>query len=223
MPTPTLPAGIGRPPSGYTHSTRFPVKVLVTGGFAVGKTTLITSACPVPALTTEVVMSLAARRLDDLAAVPAKTATTAAMDWTRVSLPTGVEVHLYGTPGQARFGFLWDGLRLGAVGALVLVDVRRFENSFAAVDYVERVGLPYAITVNQFPDAPMFAEADIRDALMVEASVPVLSCDARDRGDVQQVLHRLVRHFPAGILRRVTAQAPLPPRVFVPHTSPLQP
>ena len=207
-------AMVGRPPQRS-------IKIIIVGGFGVGKTTLITSVSQVPPLTTEVVMSPPARQLDDLTAVPGKTATTAALDWARVSLPTSVVVYLYATPGQARFAYMWNSLRIGAAGALVLVDPRRFEDCFPAVDYVERVGLPYAVLVNAFDETPTPAVADIRAALTVDASVPVLSCDVRDRALGERVLLALVQHINAGVLRRVTAQAPLPPRLFVPHTSPL--
>ncbi|MGI5185387.1 GTP-binding protein [Dactylosporangium sp. CA-152071] len=183
------------------------VKIVIAGGFGVGKTTMVASVSEIDPVSTEVVMTAASRAPDDTSAVPAKTATTVAMDFGRITLPAdpgglgGVALFLFGVPGQQRFWFMWDSACRGALGAIVLVDVRRLADSFGPIDYFERAGLPFVVVVNQFDGAPEHPEAELREALALPASVPVLACDARHREGAKQVLITLVEHLLARRLR----------------------
>jgi hypothetical protein len=174
------------------------VKVVVAGGFGVGKTTMVTSVSEIGPVTTEVALTGASRALDDTGLVPGKTATTVAMDFGRITLagePTDVGLYLFGAPGQQRFWFMWDAVCRGALGAVVLVDVRRLADGFGPIDYFERVGLPFVVVVNQFDRAPTHPAPVLRAALALPASVPVLACDARHREGAKQVLITLVEHL----------------------------
>lgn len=190
------------------------VKVVIAGGFGVGKTTMVTSVSEIGLVTTEVAMTAASRALDDTSKVPAKAATTVAMDFGRITLPGdtssgGVALYLFGVPGQQRFWFMWDGVCRGALGAIVLVDVRRLTDSFGPIDYFERARLPFVVVVNQFDGAPIHSAAVLREALALPASVPVLACDARHRDGAVQVLIALVEHLLA-VRRRPQAGGPPP-------------
>ncbi|MEV7324909.1 ATP/GTP-binding protein [Streptomyces sp. NPDC093970] len=183
------------------------LKILVAGGFGVGKTTMVGAVSEIRPLRTEEVLTEAGRPVDDTNGVEAKHTTTVAMDFGRITLREDLVLYLFGTPGQERFWFMWDELSEGALGAVVLADTRRLEDCFAAVDYFERRSIPFLVGVNCFEDADRYPAEDVRKALDLDADVPVLLCDARDRESVKQVLIGVVQHamaYAAGRRQTVT-------------------
>jgi signal recognition particle receptor subunit beta len=170
------------------------VKIVVAGGFGAGKTTFVGSVSEITPLTTEAVMTSVSDGVDDLSHTPDKTTTTVAMDFGRVTLDAGLVLYLFGTPGQHRFWFMWDDLIQGAIGAVVLVDTRRLADSFPAVDYFESANLPFVVAINGFYGDFPHAVDDVRDAMSLSADIPVLQCDARNRGSTKEILIALVEH-----------------------------
>lgn len=178
------------------------VKILVAGGFGVGKTTLVGSVSEIRPLRTEELLTEKSIGIDDTAGVEQKTTTTVAMDFGRITLRTGLVLYLFGTPGQDRFWFMWDELAQGALGAVVLVDTRRLADCFASVDYFERRGVPFIVAVNVFEDAKRYAPEQIRAALDLDEGIPVVLSDVRSKESGKQVLITLVEHVLMASSRR---------------------
>jgi signal recognition particle receptor subunit beta len=169
-------------------------KIVVAGGFGVGKTTLVGSVSEIVPLRTEALVTNESEGVDDLDAVPTKATTTVAMDFGRLSLAEDLVLYLFGTPGQRRFWFMWDDLCLGAIGAIVLVDTARLDDSFSPLDYFESKGLPFIVAVNQFDGAEQYSLEDVATALALPAHVPIISVDARDRESAKRALVRVAEY-----------------------------
>ena len=187
-------------------SASMAVKIVIVGGFGVGKTTLVGSVSEIRPLTTEETMTQAGVGVDDNAGLEHKTQTTVAMDFGRISLNEELVLYLFGTPGQERFWFLWNGLFHGALGAVVLVDTRRLEVSFDVIGRLEERGVPFVVAVNTFPDSPDHSVEELRHALDLPQEVPIVECDARRRESSRDVLLALVRYLHA--LTTAAATAP---------------
>jgi signal recognition particle receptor subunit beta len=177
-------------------------KIVIAGGFGVGKTTLVGSVSEIQPLRTEALVTNESEGVDDLAAVPAKSTTTVAMDFGRLTLAEDIVLYLFGTPGQRRFWFMWDDLCLGAIGAIVLVDTARLDESFSPLDYFEHKGLPFIVAVNQFEGVQQYSLEEIANALALPPEVPIIAIDARDRESAKSALVRVTEYA----LTKLTAQ-----------------
>jgi signal recognition particle receptor subunit beta len=181
-------------------------KIVVAGGFGVGKTTLVGSVSEIKPLRTEALVTNESEGVDDLDAVPTKATTTVAMDFGRITLAEDLVLYLFGTPGQRRFWFMWDDLCRGAIGAIVLVDTARLNEAFSPLDYFEAKGIPFIVCVNEFEGTQRYEMPEIREALALREEVPIMAVDARDRESAKSALVR-VTEFALEQLTKTAAAA----------------
>jgi signal recognition particle receptor subunit beta len=197
-------------PAAQAGSIPVALKILIAGGFGVGKTTLVGSVSEIRPLRTEEYLTGESVGIDDTSGVESKNTTTVAMDFGRITISDELVLYLFGTPGQDRFWFVWDELALGAIGAVVLADTRRLADCFPSVDYFERRGTPFIVAVNCFDGARRYRPEEVQLALNLDPGVPVLLCDARKRHSGKDVLITLVEHvMKTNWMRRDAAEQPV--------------
>jgi signal recognition particle receptor subunit beta len=186
----------------YNESEVFPtqVKILIAGGFGVGKTTFVGAASEIEPLSTEELITSASVGIDDLAGVESKSVTTVALDFGRITIEQhGIVLYLFGTPGQERFWFMWDELSAGALGAIVMADTRRLQACFEAVDFFENRGIQFLVAVNEFDGAFHYEPEEVRAALELDERVPIVLCDARDGRSTISTLRSLIEHLVSAV------------------------
>ena len=189
-----------------TSASPASAKIVVAGGFGVGKTTFVNAVSEIPPLRTEEHMTAAATGHDDVGRVHTKVSTTVAMDFGRISVADFLKIYLFGTPGQERFAFMWDKISDGALGAVVLIDTARLADSYASIDYFEARGVPFVVAVNEFPGAPHGTPDEVRAALSISPGIPITMLDARDRESVKSTLLALVDHLLAKLSGEIETQ-----------------
>jgi signal recognition particle receptor subunit beta len=182
-------------------------KIVIAGGFGVGKTTLVGSVSEIQPLRTEALVTNESEGVDNLDAVPSKHTTTVAMDFGRLTLGEDLILYLFGTPGQRRFWFMWDDLCLGAIGAIVIVDTNRLDESFSPLDYFEAKGLPFIVAVNQFDGLQQYTLDQVKSALSLPPEVPIIAIDARDRDSAKAALIRVTEYALEHLTRNLAVGA----------------